>query len=78
MAKTRWRPLPKEMSAIAFNPRDPKKLEPLRLHCRRCGSSAFYVIKEKRPYKHKTLSANRKRHSVICVSCWKDAKHLSA
>ena len=73
----KWRAVPKDLlSILAWNPNKPTKLNPERLHYHRCGSTVFQVVKEKRPYKHKSKQANRKRHTMVCVSCLKNAAFL--
>ena len=79
MAKQKWRSVPNDLlSHLAWNPKKPTRLEPLRLHCPYCRSTVFQVIKEKRPYKHKKKEASRKRHTMVCVSCLKGAAFFEA
>jgi hypothetical protein len=72
-----WRKLPKWMSWLAMNPKEPEGLEPYIMKCS-CGSAVFFVINEKRPFKHKTREANRKRHRAACVLCGGGAEIFTA
>lgn len=75
----KWRTIPKGLLAVlAWNPNEPKKLDPLRLHCPTCGSTVFQVIKEKRPFKIHRRAANRKRHTMVCASCLGNAAFFEA
>ena len=78
MAKKKWRQVPKDwLPDLSPNPNKPGRLRPERLHCP-CGSTLFFVIKEKRQFKRHKRGANLKRHRIVCASCWDNTEIIEA